>query len=160
MKLKRRSLDLQDMYRNLPAWPLVSGHRVNGKEEDKVSVCEDWADNMVLKRQDSLTSDDNLVAQWEAESKQFSQISKICLEHSIKVTLHKKDGDDLQSNLYDEMVTLEDSDHELEVATSDSSESDMNWLVEVPKATSIPNGVGSKPKKLTQPIPIKSPETR
>ncbi|KAF7805073.1 kinesin-like protein KIN-14G [Senna tora] len=167
LKLKRRSLDPQDMYKNSSAWPLVSGQRVNGKEEDKVSVCEDWVDKMMLKRQDSLTSDDNLVEQWEAESKELSQVfnpSKICLEHSIKVTVHKKDGqvyDDVQRNLY-EVVTTDESDHELELelATSDSSESDLHWLVSVPKPTSIPNGLGSKPKKLTQPTPTKNPEAR
>ncbi|XP_028770837.1 kinesin-like protein KIN-14I [Neltuma alba] len=157
-KLKRRSLDLQEMNMNSNAWPLVGGHRVNGKEEDEVSICGDRVDNLTLKRQDSLSSDDNLVGQWEAESKQFSQISP---DRSIKVTLKKEDKrgyGDLQSNL-SELVVIDDGD-EQEVVTSDSSESDLNWLVDMPKATSMSNGSFSQAKKLSQPIPIKNPQIR
>ncbi|KAI9099054.1 hypothetical protein K1719_024821 [Acacia pycnantha] len=154
-KLKTRSLDFQEMIMNSNAWPLVvGGQRVNGREEDRVSICADWVDNLTLKRQDSLSSDDNLVGQWEAESKQFSQMfkhSKICPERSIKC-------DHLQSNLNELAVT--DDCPELEAVTSDSSESDLNWLVGEPKATNISNGSTSKSKKLTQPIPIKTLDIR
>lgn len=79
------------MNMNLNAWPIVvGGHRVNWKEEDKVSICGDCYDSLMLKRQDSLSSGDNLVGQWEAESRPFSQTfepSKLCLQHSTEATL-------------------------------------------------------------------------
>ncbi|KAF7817955.1 kinesin-like protein KIN-14I [Senna tora] len=163
MKLKRRSLDLQDMITHTPPWPPAGNRRVNRKEEDKELVCGDWIDKVIVNRNDSLTSDDSLVGQWEAESKQsspmmspnyLSEPSKICLEHSFKVTLHKKDSQD-----YD-MATTDDSDDPLEVATSDSSESDLHWQLHMPKATGIPTISGSKAKKPTNLKPARTPETR
>ncbi|XP_028779537.1 kinesin-like protein KIN-14I [Neltuma alba] len=151
-KLKRRSLDLQDMIMHSPPWPPASSQRMNSKEEDGESVSGDWVEKIVVNRNDSLTSDDSLVGQWEAESKQSSPLlspsslsdaSKICSEHSFKVTLNKKDSQD-----YD-MATTDDSDDPLEVATSDSSESDLHWQLHMPKPASKINGIVSKVKKPT-----------
>ena len=147
------------MNMNSNPWPLVGDHRVNGKEEDKISICGSWSDNLSLKRQDSLSSDDNLVGQWEAENKQFSQMfkpSKTSLERSTsKVTL----SDNFQNNLINELAMTDDCD-ELEAVTSDSSGSDLNWLVDEQKVTNLSNGSSSKTKKLTQPIPIKNLNVR
>ena len=119
-----------------------------------------------MNRNDSLTSDDSLVAQWEAENKQFSPLlsptalsdpSKVSPEHSF----HKRDGqdsEDLHRHGYDTPIT--DESDELEIATSDSSESDLNWLSHAPKPTSLSNGLGPKAKKPTNPRPAKIPETR
>ena len=151
-KLKRRSLDIHDMYRKSPPWPHVNNNQgVNGKEDDKESVSGEWPDDKNrLKRNDSLTSDDSLVSQWEAESKQFSPLlsprslsehSKLDLEPGLEMT---------------NMIT--DESGELEIATSDSSESDMNWLIQAPKPTS--NGLASKSKTSINPRPTKIPEIR
>lgn len=150
------------MYRNSPPWPHVVGgsspahstHGVtNGKEDDKESVTGEWImDKIRMKRNDSLTSDDSLVGQWEAECKQFSPLlspsslsehSRMCLEHGY------------------EIATTDDSD-ELELATSDSSESDLNWLHAPKPITTLSNGpAASKAKKSTNPRPAKNPaETR
>ncbi|KAI9080996.1 hypothetical protein K1719_036976 [Acacia pycnantha] len=163
-KLKRRSLDLQDMIMHSPPWPSASNQRLNSKEEDKESVSGDWVDKIMVNRNDSLTSDDSLVGQWEAESKQsspmlspsyLSDASKSYLEHSFKVTSNKKDSQD-----YD-MVTTDDSDDPLEIATSDSSESDLHWQLHMPKPTSKINGVVSKAKKpSTHNKLVKNAETR
>ncbi|WJX80051.1 hypothetical protein P8452_63097 [Trifolium repens] len=147
-KLKRRSLDLHDMYnRSSPPWPHVNNNQgVNGKEDDKESV------SGRMNRNDSFTSDDSLVGQWEAESKQYSPLlSPSSLSENSK----------LCSDLGYEMtnMTTDESD-ELEIATSDSSESDMNWLIQAPKPTSLSNGLGSKLKKPTNPRPTKIPEVR
>ncbi|XP_054801579.1 kinesin-like protein KIN-14G isoform X2 [Prosopis cineraria] len=162
-KLKRRSLDLQDMIMHSPPWPPASSQRLNMKEEDKESVSRDWVDKIMVNRNDSLTSDDSLVGQWEAESKQSSPLlspsslsdtAKVYSEHSFKVTLNKKDSQD-----YD-MATTDDSDDPLEVATSDSSESDLHWQPHVPKPTSKINGIVSKAKKPTHHKLVKNVETR
>lgn len=143
------------MYRSSPQWPHAGSQGVNVREDDKeLSVSGDWVDKIMMNRNDSFTSDDSLVGQWEAESKQFSPLlspsslsesSKMCLEPS----LHGYD------------MTITDESDELEIATSDSSESDLNWQSHLPRPTSLSNGLGSKAKKSsTQPKPSKIPEPR
>jgi kinesin family protein C2/C3 len=133
--------------RSSPPWPHVNNNQgVNGKEDDKESV------SGRMNRNDSFTSDDSLVGQWEAESKQYSPLlspsslsenSKLCSDPGYEMT----------------NMTTDESD-ELEIATSDSSESDMNWLIQAPKPTLLSNGLGSKLKKPTNPRPTKIPEVR
>ncbi|KAG4916813.1 hypothetical protein JHK87_054370 [Glycine soja] len=156
-KLKRRSLDLHDMRKNSPPWPPVRSHR---KEDDKESISGDWVDKISINRNDSLTSDDSLVGQWETESKQsspmlsptfLSEPSKICMDHS----LHRKDNQEL----FDMAIT--DESDELEIATSDSSESDLHWPAHIPKPITVSSGLGIKARK--KPInlrPTKSLEAR
>lgn len=142
-KLKRRSLDLQDMIKHSNAWPPASNQRLNRKEEDKESVSGDWVDKIMVNRNDSLTSDDSIVGQWEAESKLSSPMRS-------------------PSSLSDpSRINLDDSDDQLDVATtSDSSESDLLWQLHSPKPTSIPSVIGSKAKKPINLRPAKTPETR
>lgn len=146
-----------------PPWPGAGSQRQKRKEEDKESVSGEWGDKMMVNRNDSLTSDDSLVGQWEAESKQsspmlspsyLSEPSKISLEHSFKVTMHKKDSQDHDT------ASTDDSDDQVEVATSDSSEPDLHWQLNMPKTTGIPSRIGTKAKRSTQLRPAKTPETR
>ncbi|KAI4349921.1 hypothetical protein L6164_010462 [Bauhinia variegata] len=167
--LKRRSLDPQDI-RNAHPWAPVRNRSMKSKEDDKESLPEDWIDKATMNRNDSLTSDDSLVGQWEAESKQSSPMlspgylsdsSKVWSEHSFKVTLQKKDSqdyDEFHRNRY-EMATTDDYD-DLEFATSDSSESDLHCQLHVPRSNSLPNGLGPKTKKSTHSKPSKIPEAR
>ncbi|CAL0302314.1 unnamed protein product [Lupinus luteus] len=140
-KLKRRSLDIHEMYRNSPQWPHVGKPMTNTKEDDKESsTSSDWIDKTMMKRNDSLNSVDSLMGQWEISS------PKMCNEPSLL-------GYDM--NINDEL-------DELEIATSDSSESDMNWLSStIPKPISISNELASMPKKLsTRSKSSKIPESR
>ncbi|KAE9598156.1 hypothetical protein Lal_00003898 [Lupinus albus] len=158
-KLKRRSLDIHDMYRNSPQWPHGVNYGTNVKDDDKESsTSSDWNDKIMMKRNDSLTSDDSLVGQWESETKQYSPLlsptslsetSKMCLETS---SLHG----------YDMNMNINDDCDELDIATSESSESELNWLSpQIPKPTNISNGLPSKSKKSsTQPKPSRIPEPR
>lgn len=168
-KLKRRSLDLHDMYRRPPSpWPHVSINKVNGigKEDDKELISGDWIDKFTMNRNDSLTSDDSLVSQWEEESKQFSPLlspsslaepPKLYMEQSS----HKKDGQEFEELCrHGCEMAITDESEELEIATSDSSESDLNWLSHAAKPTGPSNGTGSKTKKSTNLRPTKSLETR
>ncbi|OIV95085.1 hypothetical protein TanjilG_21475 [Lupinus angustifolius] len=134
-KLKRRSLDIHEMYRNSPQWPHVGKPMTNAKEDDKESssTSSDWIDKTMIKRNDSLTSIDSLMGQWETSSpKSIPDTSKMSIEPSLL-------GYDMNIN---------DEFDELEIATSDSSESDMNWLSStIPKPISISNELASMPKK-------------
>lgn len=147
-----------------PVWPSASGKRLNSKEEDRDIISGDWVDKIMVNGIDSLTSDDSLVDLWEAESKQsspmlsprsLSEASKLCLEHPFKVTLNRSDSQD-----YDMAITG-DFDDLLEVATSDTSESDLHWQLQMLKPTSKINGIVSKARK-TPPHPkiVKNVETR
>lgn len=64
---------------------------------------------------------------------------------------------DVHRNRYETAAT--DEFDELEAATSDSSETDLLWQPNLPRVSSVPNGLGLKTKRpiLKQ---VKSPETR
>ncbi|CAJ1868747.1 unnamed protein product [Sphenostylis stenocarpa] len=176
LQLKRRSLDLHDMSSsNSQPWrPATSP----GKEDDKESISGDWVDKISMKRNDSLTSDDSLVGQWEVESKQssprlsptfLSETSKICLDNSLTKkdsldnSLNKKDSqdnEDLQRHGFDTTTTDESDEHEIATVTSDSSEVDLHWPVPIPKPITVSSGLGIKAKKKTNLRSIKNTDSR
>ncbi|KAK7269399.1 hypothetical protein RIF29_22125 [Crotalaria pallida] len=137
-KLKRRSLDLEDMCRNPPQWSNAGNDAAeNGKEDDKESVFGE-----------SLIIDDSLLGQWEVESKQFSypMISPTYLS--------------VPSKICREVVSRDDFD-ELELPTSEFSDhSDISWPSHAIKATRHSNGVVCKLKKSPRPVQAKKQQTR
>ena len=140
-KLKRRSLDLQDV-RNSPPWTNGGNHagENNGKEDDKDSSVSS------MSRNESFTIDYPLVGQWGAEVKQISSPMMLSPRYLV------------------ETATTNDSD-ELELATSECSyQLDMNWQLHVPKLTTttgISNGlVSNKAKKSACPRQARNQETR
>ncbi|XP_024030711.1 kinesin-like protein KIN-14F [Morus notabilis] len=174
LKLKRRSLDPQDMLMHSSSWPSAeSTPDPNGKEDDKESVSSDWVDKIMVNKHDNIISrEENLVECWDVDSSQLSEMfgqsylpdpSKIYTENQLtKLNGNKKDSQDYdlqRSNRY-EMATTDDSDDQLEAATSDSSEPDMLWQLNPPKATNIPNGLGGPQTRKTHPKPARSSETR
>ncbi|KAM6578696.1 hypothetical protein CsatB_030533 [Cannabis sativa] len=175
-KLKRRSLDLQDVLMHSSSWPSVeSTPDGNGKEDDKESVNSDWVDKIMVNKQDIINREENLVECWDVDSSQLTEMfgqnylpdpSKIYPEQqqlNNKINGNKKESQDYdsqRSNRY-EMAITDDSDDQLEAATSDSSEPDMLWqLNPPPKATGIPNGPGGPETRKTNPKPVRSTETR
>ncbi|RDX81279.1 Kinesin-like protein KIN-14G, partial [Mucuna pruriens] len=141
--MKRRSLEPLDLYRNSTPW----AH--HGKEDDKESVSED-GDGKSMKRSDCLTTDDNLMEQCETESKRLSSPM-----HSPMFHLDP-------SKICMELVATTNDYDELELATSESSESDKSWQSQgrVSKVTALSNGLVSKTKKSSQPRQARSQETR
>lgn len=148
-------------------WRHVGNPESNGKEDDKDSTSSDWVDKVMVNKLESLSREDSLVDCWEDNS-QLPEIfcqsylpdpPKIYPEQLGKFPGNKKESQDYeaQRNRY-EMATTDDSD-ELEAATSDSSEPDMLWQVNPPKATNIPNGLAAKTKK-NNPKPTRIPEPR
>ncbi|KAJ7977892.1 Kinesin-like protein [Quillaja saponaria] len=151
-KLKRRSLDLQDMLMYSPPWEALGSPRLNKKEDDKESVSGDSVERIMVNKHDLINREDNMVGSWEADSRQLPQM------FSQSYLMHKKDSQDydLQRSRF-EIATTDECDG-LEVATSDSSEPDLHWQLNL-KVTNIPNGFVSKGKK-SHPKPVKNPETR
>lgn len=155
------------------SWPSVeSTPDPNGKEDDKESVSSDWVDKIMVNKHDNISREENLVECWDVDSSQLSEMfgqsylpdpSKIYTENQLtKLNGNKKDSQDYdlqRSNRY-EMATTDDSDDQLEAATSDSSEPDMLWQLNPPKATNIPNGLGGPQTRKTHPKPARSSETR
>jgi len=148
-------------------WPTAARER---KEDDKESISGDWGDNKIsMNRNDSLTSDDSLVGQWEVESKQsspmlsptfLSEPSKTCIDNNSS---HKKDNqenEDLRRPSFDMTTTDESDEHEIGTVTSDSSESDLHWPPQIPKPITISSGLGIKAKKKTNLRSIKNPDSR
>ncbi|KAL5068788.1 hypothetical protein RYX36_019675 [Vicia faba] len=145
-KLKRRSLDPEDIYRNLPTRPHPHAG-VNGNEDDRESVS-----GRSMNRDESLTIDDSLTGQSQIESK-YSPLSsssylldpsKICTEVTTTPT---NDSDEL------ELATSECS-------TSECSESDMSWHSHSSRTSTFSNLLLSRPKKSVHLKQAKNFETR
>lgn len=169
--LRRRSLDLHDFRMNSPPWPHVGSPAQNGKEEDKESASGDWVDKVMVNRHDSVNGDENLLGQWELDSRQLPEPfyegyardpSKIYPEQPYNnKSSHSNNKDnqeyDAQSRRSDVIST--DGSDELEAGTSDSSEPDLLWQSNIPRMSSLPTVLGSKPKKINA-KPMKRPETK
>ncbi|XP_072076007.1 kinesin-like protein KIN-14I isoform X3 [Arachis hypogaea] len=122
-KLKRRSLDYEDMetgYENSGDW--MNNHN------NKMAMA------MAMKRNDSLTSNDSLVAQWEADNKPSSPSSS---------------------------PTSYDYDDDMATNDNSSEASDMNWQPTPKSTSSTPSNASSslKPKKTTTTTPLKPTKT-
>lgn len=136
------------MYRNIPRWPHAG---VSGNEVDMDSASGEM-NGRSMKRNGSLTTYGSLAGHWEAESK-----------HSSSLLLSPTDFSDTSKICVEIATTSTNDSDELELATSESSESDMTWLshVRVPKATAISNGIVSRsPKKSSHLRQGKNLETR
>ncbi|XP_059437772.1 kinesin-like protein KIN-14I [Corylus avellana] len=163
LKPKRRSLDLQDMLMSSAPWRPIGSPGLNGKEDDKDLLSGDWVDKIMVKKHDTASRDENPMGHWEVDNRQLPEMfGQSYLQAPSKIhpelTANKKDSLDYDviSGRYE---TATDDSDEHEAATSDSSEPDMLWQLNLPKGTSIPTGLGSKAKK-TNVKPVKSLEFR
>ncbi|KAG8649634.1 hypothetical protein MANES_08G113800v8 [Manihot esculenta] len=155
----RRSLDLNDLQTKSPFWPPVGSPAQNGKEDDKESASGDWVDKVMVNRYDNGGGEENLLGQWELDSRQLPEPfyqgynrdpSKIYPEqpcNNKNPTSNNKDNRefDAQSRRFEVIST--DSD-ELEITSSECSEPDLLWQSNLPRLSGIPNGLGSKPRKI------------
>ncbi|KAG5525413.1 hypothetical protein RHGRI_031915 [Rhododendron griersonianum] len=168
-KVKRRSLDPQDFLMNSPPTPPVGSLAASLKEDEK-SKPSDWVDKIMLNRQSShIDIDVTLPGRWEEDNRQPPEMIyqrhspdplKIYSEQPFsKLSGNGKESqdNDVHRNRYETAAT--DESDELEAATSDSSETDLLWQPNLPRVSSVPNGLGLKTKRpiLKQ---VKSPETR
>ncbi|KAJ9180309.1 hypothetical protein P3X46_008573 [Hevea brasiliensis] len=167
---ERRSLDLNDLQMKSPSCPPFGSPAQNGKEDDKESACGDWVDKVMVNRHDNIGEEENLLGQWELDSRQLPEpFYQGYVRDPLKIypeqphnnrspTANNKDNQefDARSRRFDVMST--DSD-ELEAGTSDCSEPDLLWQSNLPRVSSLPNGLGSKPKK-TNSKALKRPEIK
>ncbi|KAL5853916.1 hypothetical protein ACOSQ3_009034 [Xanthoceras sorbifolium] len=166
-KPRRKSLDPRDLLASSPSWRSVGIPGLNRKEDERELGSGDWDDKVMLNKDDILCRDDNLLTHWEADNRQLSDkfyprdLTKIYPEQTMNTLIpNKRDNQDydvLQRSRY-EIASTDDSDHE--AATSDCSEPDSLSQCSIQRASSIPNGLGSKTKKTQSKAATKITETR
>ncbi|XP_059652350.1 kinesin-like protein KIN-14I [Cornus florida] len=151
---RQRSLDL-DLLTESPPWPPIDSPGL--KEDEKEVGSGNWVDKVMVNKQDGVGRDEISPGRWVEENRQLPEMfyqrfasdpSKIYPEQSFnKLSANRKDSQDYeaQRNRY-ETATTDESD-DFEAATSDSSEPDFLWQLNVPKVSNIPNGLGSKIKR-------------
>ncbi|GFY89012.1 P-loop nucleoside triphosphate hydrolases superfamily protein with CH (Calponin Homology) domain-containing protein [Actinidia rufa] len=151
-------------FRGCFRWPeATNGGCCLASKEDvrEAAGSGDWVDKVMLNRQAGLrNNEDNRQLPEMFYQRHTPDPSKIYPEQSLnKLSGNRQDcqDNDVNRNRY-ETATTDDSD-DLEAATSDSSETDLLWQLNLPKVSSIPNGLGSKTKK-PNPKQTKSSEFR
>ncbi|KAK3036758.1 hypothetical protein RJ639_029723 [Escallonia herrerae] len=166
-KLRRQqSLDLQDLMMNSPTWPPVDSPGL--KADRKEAGLGDWVDKVMVNKQNGASRrDESPLGFWEDDNRLPEIFYHKCTpdplnifpEQPLNKFLANRNGNqeyDVNRNRY-EVATTDDSD--LDAATSDCSEPDFLWQLNVPKVSSNPNGLGSKLKR-PSPRQAKSPEIR
>ncbi|KAF2288306.1 hypothetical protein GH714_005900 [Hevea brasiliensis] len=141
---ERRSLDLNDLQMKSPSCPPFGSPAQNGKEDDKESA---WVTGRQLPE-----------PFYQGYVRDPLKIYPEQPHNNRSPTANNKDNQefDARSRRFDVMST--DSD-ELEAGTSDCSEPDLLWQSNLPRVSSLPNGLGSKPKK-TNSKALKRPEIK
>ncbi|PIA61220.1 hypothetical protein AQUCO_00300624v1 [Aquilegia coerulea] len=164
MRQKKPGFDLQELLMNSPPWPPVNNSLgLNFRKEDEKDMGSgEWVDKVMVNKLDSVNRDDNPLGHVGGENELFYQRhlsdSRVYPEQLLsKLTTSRTESPvfEIQRSRFD-MATTDD---ELDVATSDSSEPDLLWQFNLPKTSSLPNGIGSKIKK---PLPnlANSPDLR
>ncbi|XP_073224831.1 kinesin-like protein KIN-14G [Cicer arietinum] len=146
-KLKRRSLDPEEIYTSLHTWPHPRAG-VKGNDDDKESVSGNW-NSRSMNRDENLITDESVTGQSEVESKQSYSplLSPTYLLDPSKISVEVA-------------TTFTNDSDELELTTSECSEPDMNWQSHLPKTTAISNALASRPNKSTHHKQAKNLETR
>ncbi|XP_072953882.1 kinesin-like protein KIN-14Q [Typha angustifolia] len=133
---KKRNFDLDKLLSSDTLWP----DRSPGLQDadDKELQAGDWVDNVVMDKLEASSNGGSFSSQWGGDSVQLPNFFYQGYVPDVRVY------QDPQRN-GTESIATDDSD-DFEFATSDSSEQDMLWQYNVPKATGAVNGVGSKIK--------------
>ncbi|KAF9606016.1 hypothetical protein IFM89_021448 [Coptis chinensis] len=163
LRQNRPNFDLQELLMDSPPWPPVNGLGLDFQKEDEKDMgYGDWVDKVMVNKLDGVNRNEKPLGHVDGENDLLFQRhvldSRVYPEQPYnKLTSTKMDtrAYDIQRSRFD-IATTDDSD-ELEVATSDSSEPDLLWQFNLPKVTSLSNGVGSKIKKPHSKL-VKSPD--
>ncbi|XP_021898893.1 kinesin-like protein KIN-14G [Carica papaya] len=166
---RRHSLDLHELM-NSPPWPPASSPSIAETKEDERECSGDWIDKVMLNKDNEVSKDENQAGNWEAENRQLPQKlyksyicepTKVYPEQTLsKLPVISKDNQEFEvQRIRYEAATTDESD---DAATSDCSETDLPWQLNLQlsetRATNIPS-LTSKAKK-TQPKIAKATETR
>jgi kinesin family protein C2/C3 len=132
LRQKKPSFDLQDLLasNDSPSWP-DSNSRVNFQMgEERETVCGDWVDKVVVNNNHSL-------GDWEGDN--------VALPDFFYQRYHSGSRDEQQRPRF--CSTNTDDSDDIDVATSDSSESDALWQFNVQSMNTSVIQTGSKIKK-------------
>ena len=132
LRQKKPSFDLQDLLasNDSPSWP-DSNSRVNFQMgEERETVCGDWVDKVVVNNNHSL-------GDWQGDN--------AALPDFFYQRYHSGLRDEQQRPRF--CSTNTDDSDDIDVATSDSSESDALWQFNVPSINSSVIQSGSKIKR-------------
>ncbi|KAI6692370.1 hypothetical protein NL676_020080 [Syzygium grande] len=161
-KLKRHSLDLQDMLANSPPWPPVTNPVLNGKDAEKAFVSGEWVDKVMVKKHNALSRQEHPPVSWEAENGDLPRMfyQRQHPSDPSMVSQNKLSPNEIKNSqdcdVRRDQCNDNDSD-DLEAATSDSSEPDLLWQYSASKVAK--NGLASRVKK-PQAKSAKNKETR
>ncbi|PKA58390.1 Kinesin-4 [Apostasia shenzhenica] len=150
---KKQSFDFPELLiteDSLP-WPDASPGANSQKGDDGEVISGDWVDKiMVNKHENPLncwvgsgeTLPDFFYQRYVSDNR-ANQDQSYCRNGHQK---NDSNAYEIQRHGFDP-ATTDDSDHDLDVATSDSSEADALWQFNIPKAACINNSAGSKFKR-------------
>ncbi|CAH1451101.1 unnamed protein product [Lactuca virosa] len=148
---KTQSFDLDELLANSPPWPPVISsspcETTYGEEDDRDMMgSADWVDKVMVNKQDAAAAAAAAAARcWEAENNGG-------LYQSYNIGFQGVNGF--------EIATTDGADeHELDAATSDSSEPDLLWQFNHSKLSNLPNSTVSRLNN-SNGKPTKSPDLR
>ncbi|KAF9619009.1 hypothetical protein IFM89_003912 [Coptis chinensis] len=142
---KTTSFDLRELSTGSPPWPPTKSTGL--KVYEKELGTGDWVDKVIVK-EDVINGDDTLSGHCERDT---TQLPKLFYRQHLPADTSKVFPDQpynrfLACNRFE--TTSTDDSEDLEASTSDNSEPDLLWQINLPK---VSNGVGSKIKK---PLPM------
>ncbi|GAB2277387.1 hypothetical protein Dimus_012091 [Dionaea muscipula] len=162
-KPRRRSLDPQDLLKDSSSWSPANGQ----KDNEKGTVSGEWVDKVIVK-QDMLDRDgscrnfeDDTRSLPEMYHQGFQPYDTLKQQPSNAYVPHRRDSQDSDMLASRSEPSVGDDLDELELATSDSSELDFQLQASsIPRASSVPNGLGVKAKKSQQKLVKNHSESR
>ncbi|GAB4830022.1 hypothetical protein Ancab_019666 [Ancistrocladus abbreviatus] len=146
LRQKKQSFDLDEVLRNSPPWPPVNSPGQNYGEDDKETDSGEWVDKVMVNKQEAVPRVDNPLVCWEADNRHLSD--SIYQKYFPDASRLYSDPSYSMFNGSNQFDTNTDDLDELDAATSDSSEPDLLWQFNHSKLPTLPNGIGSKAKKL------------
>ncbi|KAJ6794334.1 Uncharacterized protein M6B38_232000 [Iris pallida] len=165
---RKASFDLQELLMSSDSHPWSDNSpSLNIKKGyEKEIGSGDWVDKVMVNKYEAAIRNDIPVGDWEGDGGHLPDIfnqrympdTRVYADHKYsRNTSMKKESHEfeIQKSRFD---SADDSD-DLDFATSDSSEADVLWQLNLPKVTSSVNGSGSRTKK-PQTKPANSPDLR
>ncbi|KAI4367837.1 hypothetical protein MLD38_016461 [Melastoma candidum] len=125
LKPEKRSLDILDMLANSPPWAnSASSPLLSGKDDDKESVTGEWVDKAMVKKHDGENREETPHG-WEPNSLELLN-GLFQRSHSDPLMIYPEheSANNLLSSLPE---TASEELDDVEVATHDSSETDLRW---------------------------------
>jgi kinesin family protein C2/C3 len=148
LRQKKPSFDLQDLLasNDSPSWPDSISRANFQMGEERVTIGGEWIDKVVV-------NNNNSVGDWEGDSAALPDFfyqryhSGTRDKQYLRNNSRKKDGNEFEQQRPRFYSTNTDDSDDIDIATSDSSESDALWQFNVQSINSSISENGSKIKK-------------